>query len=192
MDIDIDFPSTFTPTSLFKQAVPASMVRKGELAKHPCGHYFQHMPVDEVTNFAAIPYDKAEELGFTKIDFLHLHILDHFQSKRELRALMKAEPDWSLLTNATIVEQLFQLHRNHQLLCDIQPTSVQELADCIALIRPSKKHLIPAYSKASSEGRAKLRLELYTKPSGNQPWFKKAHAIAYALTIVLQLHLLKP
>ena len=36
-----------------------------------------------------------------------------------------------------------------------------------------------------------IRKRLYSPPSDGQPWFKKAHAIAYALTIVLQLHIIE-
>ena len=72
MDIDTDFPVDFDPRKLMKEAIAASQVRNGELVRHPCGHYLQRIPVDEVTGLAAIPYDAASELGYFKVDFLHL------------------------------------------------------------------------------------------------------------------------
>ena len=93
MDIDIDFPTAFDPRTVMKQAIPASMVRNGELVKHNCGHYFQAIPVDAPTNIAAIPYDQAAELGYFKIDFLHLSCLDVVKDKTELRELSKKAPD---------------------------------------------------------------------------------------------------
>lgn len=190
MDIDIDYPSTFDPHNLFPQAVTASMVRDGQLSRHPCGQYFQSMPVDTLTSLAAIPYEEAEALGYIKIDFLHLTILDMFSTKEEIRKLMNTTPDWLLLLQPNQVEKLFQVHNHADLLAQVTPTSVQELADCIAIIRPSKTHLINSYIHQTKEGRAKIRPTLYQKPTNGKNWFKKAHAIAYALTVVLQLHLI--
>jgi len=187
MDIDIDFPSDFDPLDYFDQAVKASMVKKGVLGKHPCGAYLQNIPTDKITGLSAIPYEQAEELGYFKIDFLHLSLLDNFESKDQIRKLVKIEPDWNLLQDEKNVEKLFQIHRHHNILVEVKPTSVQELADCISLIRPGKKHLLNGYSK----NKQVVRQELYKNPGDDQYYFKKSHAIAYALTIVLQLHLIK-
>lgn len=185
MDIDIDFPTTFDPKRLMKQAIPASMVKNGQLVKHPCGHYFQTIPRDEVTKLSAIPYEEAEVMGYFKIDFLHLSLLDHFTSKDEIRRLMNIPPDWSLLLHTSNVHKLFQIHKHADLLKEIKPTSVQQLADCIALIRPGKKHLLESYK----EDPDRTRVQLYANNTDGY-YFKRSHAISYALTIVLQLHLI--
>ncbi len=186
-DIDIDFQSSFDPTTYIKAAIPASMVKKGELSKHPCGHYLQTIPIDPVTGLAAIPYDRAAEFGYFKIDFLHLSLLDNFNSKQEIRDLLKIDPDWSLLTDPTVVPKLFQLHRNHTLLARVRPSSVQEVADCIALIRPGKRDYLEPYLL----DREKVRPYLYRHDGDDKSSFKRSHAIAYSLTVVLQLHLIK-
>lgn len=186
-DIDIDFPSSFDPTTFLPGAIPASMVKKGELSKHPCGHYLQTIPVDSITGLAAIPYNQAAEFGYFKIDFLHLSLLDNFHSKREIRDLLKIEPDWSLLTNPVVVPRLFQLHRNYALLAKVKPRSVQELADCIALIRPGKRDYLEPYLL----DRDKVRPYLYRTEGDDKSSFKRSHSISYALTVVLQLHLIK-
>lgn len=185
-DIDIDFKTDFDPLIYFKEAIRASMVKNGELVKHPAGAYFQPIPVDSITGLAAIPYNQAEDLGFFKIDFLHLSTLDYFDNKQQIRVLIKKEPDWLLLQSPTVVAKLFQVHRHYNLLAEIKPTSVQTLADCIALIRPGKRHLLHAYKKSPDV----VRAELYRKPEDGY-YFKRSHAIAYSLTIVLQLHLVK-
>lgn len=185
-DIDIDFQSTFDPTAFIKDAVPASMIKKGELSKHPCGHYLQTMPVDSVTGLAAIPYDQAAEFGYFKIDFLHLSLLDNFRHKQEIRDLLKVDPDWSLMTDPNVVPKLFQLHRNYPLLSRVKPSSVQEIADCIALIRPGKREYLEPYLI----DRVKVRPYLYRQEGDDKSSFKKSHSIAYALTVVLQLHLI--
>lgn len=186
-DIDIDFQSSFDPTHYINEAIPASMVKKGELVKHPCGHYFQSIPVDPVTGLAAIPYDAAADFGYFKIDFLHLSLLDVFTSKQEIRDLLKIEPDWSLLTDTNVVPKLFQLHRNYNLLARVKPHSVQEIADCIALIRPGKRDYLEPYLL----DREKVRPYLYRQEGDDKSSFKRSHSISYALTIVLQLHLIE-
>ena len=187
MDVDIDFQTTFDPLDYFEEAVRASMVKDGELKKHPAGAYFQNIPKDKITQLAAIPYQQAEELGYFKVDFLHLSILDEFENKKEIKVLLKTDPDWLLLQSPSVVSKLFQIHNHFDIVSKIKPQSVQELADCIALIRPAKRHLIDAYIKDKSL----IRQELYRKPEDGKYYFKRGHAIAYALNIVLQLHLIK-
>lgn len=186
MDIDIDTPTTFNPQEYF-DVVTASMVQAGALVKHPCGVYFQTIPVDSFTNLAAIPYNSAEELGFFKVDFLHLSILDHFESKNEIQTLIKTEPNWDLLCVPSVVKKLFQLHRNADLLIAVKPKSIQEIADCIALIRPNKRHLLESYLV----DREKIRPLLYRQGNDDKSAFRRGHAISYALTVVLQLHLIQ-
>lgn len=162
------------------------MVKKGELVKHPCGYYLQHIPVDSVTGLAAIPYNHAEEEGYFKIDFLHLSLLDNFKSKSEIKELLRTEPDWNLLTDPTVVPKLFQLHRNYSVLSKVKPTTVIEVADCIALIRPFKRELLEPYLIDKD----RVRPHLYRQDGDDKSSFKRAHAISYSLTVVLQLHLI--
>lgn len=188
MDVDIDFKTTFDPLDYFDEAIRASMVNKdAQLIKHPAGVYFQSIPQDSITKFAAIPYKNAEELGYFKFDCLHLSVLDYFESKDEIRELIKIEPDWMLLESAVHVQKLFQLAKHYDVISLVKPKSVQELADCIALIRPGKRFLLDAYVK----NRDAIRTELYRRDPEAKYYFKKSHAISYALTIVLQLHLIK-
>lgn len=187
MDIDIDLPSDFDPLEHFDTAIRASMVKDGIIKKHPVGVYFQHMAEDKISGLSAIPYEEAEELGFLKIDFLHLTLLDHFGSKEEIQQLLKVEPDWLLLQRPDVVRRLFQIHQHFDVIARVRPQSVQELADCIALIRPAKRGLLEPYLKDKEA----VRPHLYTKPENDRYYFKHGHAIAYALNIVLQLHLIK-
>lgn len=187
MDIDLDLPTSFDPLDIFQQAIRASMIKDGHLVKHPVGVYFQNIAKDKITNLAAIPYETAEDLGYFKIDFLHLNILNHFQNKDEIRALLKKEPNWTLLEREEVVQKLFQLHKHAKLVTQIKPRSVQELSDCIAIVRPSKKQLLHLYLK----DREKVRPLLYRQGDDDKSAFKRGHSISYALTIVLQLHLIE-
>lgn len=186
MDIDIDTPSIFDPKDIFPDVTYASMVNNGRFKKHPAGVYFQEVPTEPTQNVACVPYDKAQYFGLFKVDFLHLSLLDSFESKAQIRELMDQEPDWALLQNEEVVPDLFQLKNHFDVLNWIKPTSVQELADCVALIRPGKRFLLDQY-KSNPE---KTRVELYKQPLP-KGCFKKAHAIAYAFNIVLQLHMIK-
>lgn len=187
MDIDIDCQSDFDPLTIFPEGTKASMVKNGMLAKHPVGVYFQEMPQDPVTDLAAIPYEQAEEAGYFKVDFLHLTILDNFSSKHEIRVLLNKEPDWNLLLNEDVVSKLFHLSKHYAVVKAVKPKSIQDLADCMALIRPGKKLLFDQYLK----NRDLIRKELYKKSEDDQYSFKRSHAIAYAMNVVLQLHLIK-
>lgn len=164
------------------------MVRNdSELAPHPCGAYFQTVPKDPLTGLAAIPYERAEELGALKVDFLNLTALEAFDSRSEMLELLELEPDWTLLRIPSVVAKLFQVHAQFEILNKIKPTSILELADCLALIRPQKRYLLDKYLQDS----VRWRKDLYSKGGGEGYGFKKAHAISYAMIIVLQLHLSK-
>jgi len=185
MDIDIDTQSKFNPKDIFPNVTLASMVENGELIKHHVGVYFQNIPKDKQTGLAAIPFREAEDVGFFKIDFLHLTALDCFESKEEIRTLLRIEPDWNLLTIPSVVKKLFQIRDHFEVVDMIKPRSIQELADCIALIRPGKRYLLNAYLKDKKI----IRKEIYK--ATDKYFFKKSHATAYSATIVLQLHLIK-
>ena len=185
MDVDIDTPTSFVPQRLFPSWPRASMVKDDELVPHPCGVYPQAIPVDPLTHLAAIPYREAEELGYYKLDFLHLSVYDHFSSRAEIEELLQVEPDWGLLLIPSEQVKLFQLSKHGDLLSTIRPRTIEELADVLALIRPGKRALLKLYQAQ----RPAARRALYAKDEQGYS-FKKSHAIAYALVIVLQLHLI--
>jgi DNA polymerase III alpha subunit len=193
-DIDIDL-ATFDPLEVFPGvAVRASMVSKeGDLVPHACGVYLQAVPTDPLTGLAAVPYATAEDLGCFKIDFLHLELYDSFASRADIKELLKVEPDWTLLQIPSIVQGkgkekgVFQLSKHLDILQAVKPRSVLELADCLALIRPQKRFLLDLYLR----DREKARTMLWTREGDEGYGFKKAHALAYAYVIILQLHIIK-
>jgi hypothetical protein len=185
MDIDIDLIPGVDPHALFKNAIPASMVTDGVLKKHPVGYYFQDIPVDKVTGLSAIPYKESEDFGYYKIDLLTVNILKSFDSKAEMVRLQKIEPNWDLLKDTKVVEKLFHLGKHYSVINKVKPKSILALADVFALIRPNKRPLLDKYI----ENPEKYRTELYTKRAPED--MRKAHAIPYAILIVLQLHLVE-
>ena len=191
MDIDIDLPSNFVPKEHFKELTYASMVNKeGKLVRHQVGTYFQNIPKDPLTGLSAIPHRLAEELGYFKIDFLHLETLNNFISKKEIRQLIKIPPNWNLLQDEDVVKTLFHVHRHFDILQTVKPRSIEELADCVALKLPRKPLTKYALLEKYLKNREAVRDLIYSKPPGDGTYFKRGHAIAYAMVIILQLHLI--
>lgn len=182
MDIDIDLRPSFNPDDVFN-VIHASMEENGKLKKHQAGVYFQNIPVDPDTGLSAIPYKQSENMGYTKIDLLHLSLLNDFASKDQIRELIDVEPDWTLLRNKEVVSELFHIGNHFDIVDKVKPTSVLQLSDILALIRPGKRHLLDSYLESPES----IRPELYTKRINSD--MRKSHTIPYALLIVLQLHL---
>jgi hypothetical protein len=187
MDIDIDIVDTVDLEKVFPEFRRASRVDKGALKPHPCGGYFETIPLDPLTNLAAIPFKDAEALGYVKVDFLHLSLLSKFTSKEEIHTLINREPDWSLMEDENIVRQLFQLNNSWEFVSAIKPKSIEEVADTIAIIRPDKRHLLNQYI----DNKESTRKKLYRTSADDKSTFRRSHALAYALTVVLQLNTFK-
>lgn len=186
-DIDLDIPIGTDIRRLFPSAIPASRVEKNELTKHPCGHYFENIAVDALTGLAAIPHKEAADLGYTKVDFLHLSLLSAFKTKTEFRKACRKEPNWALFKDQDVVAQLFQIKNHYDLIQKVSPRSVQELADIVALIRPDKRYLLNDYLR----NKQKVRPMLYRSQDDDKSAFRAGHALAYSVTIVAQLNLIE-
>jgi DNA polymerase III alpha subunit len=115
-----------------------------------------------------------------------LHVYKHFKTRSEIEELLRKEPDWSLLLVPSNQEKLFQLKKHGDLLNDLKPRSVMEVADIMALIRPGKKQFIGLYKKE----REAARRILYARDESGYS-FRKSHGVAYSFIIVLQLHLIE-
>lgn len=184
MDIDIDVSDNEFARKILG-GVRASTIENSEIKPHVVGMYFQDAPKDALSNLCAIPYDLAEDYGYKKIDILNLSFLQNFDNKEQIRKLLKRNPRWNLLVDDSVIPKLFHLSKHASTLKSIKPTSVEELADTLALIRPNKKDLIPKYIK----DKVTTREQLYKKTDASD--LRKSHAIPYALIIVLQLHLIE-
>jgi DNA polymerase III alpha subunit len=148
------------------------------------GVYFQNIAKDPLTSFAAIPYDQAQDQGYFKIDFLNIGVLSQFESKEQMNELLEKEPNWKLLEEREVVEKLWHLSNQFEIVYAVKPKSIVELADVVAMIRPNKSKLLNKYLHNKKDARK----ELYTIREGSD--MKKSHAVAYALLIVIQLHLI--
>ncbi len=180
-DIDIDFPSREKALAKLWH-VPAAMVNsKGERTKHKTGVYFQDIPIDPVDGLAVYDFNEAADRGYFKIDFLPNYIYDGVRDETHMIDLLVKEPDWSLFEKREVVEKLAQLSDHYDSVQVIKPRSIEDLAICIAVIRPGKKHLLNC-------GMDEIRSEIWKPVAGYS--YKKSHAIAYAASIVVQLNLM--
>jgi len=65
----------------------------------------------------------------------------------------------------------------------MQPRSVEQLAAVLAMIRPAKRHLV-------GQPWDKVMKDVWMKPTNDDYYFKKAHAVAYAVSVVVHMNLL--
>lgn len=179
MDIDIDFADRTAILSKLQHHVAALETGK----KHNTGIYVTPVPHNPTDNIATIDYKIAEDRGYFKIDFLNVNIYKDVKNEEHLTELLNKEPLWELLQHDEVVDQLFHVSGHGDILRILKPSDVEELACALAIIRPAKRYLL-------NTGWEKIKNEAWTKPDGNQYYFKKAHAISYAFAVIVHLNLI--
>jgi DNA polymerase III alpha subunit len=184
-DIDIDFADRKQILEIIKH-IPASIESNGIFKKHNTGVYCHSIPYNPLTNTASIEYKAAEERGYFKIDFLNVSAYQGVKNEEHLVHLLNTEPLWELLEEKDVCNQLFHVNGYHNLLSELKPKSILDLAKVLAMIRPGKKHLIPI---CKEQGFQAIDDEIWTKTE-DAYFFKKAHSISYASVVAVQLNLL--
>lgn len=180
-DVDID---VFDRDILLENLkhVSARIKREDGYVKHNTGVYFQRIPYDPLTNIATIDHKDANDIGYMKIDFLNNSVYKGVRDEDHLNTLVAATPQWDLLEHADIVAQLTHIGDYSDLVGRLLPTSIPQLAMILAIIRPAKAHL-------RSKSWAEIEKEVWIKPKEGY-YFKKSHAHAFALSIIVQLNLM--
>jgi len=182
MDIDIDFVNREHALEFF-QHIKASRWEDSKLVKHNTGIYLHPVPVNAVTGLSAVPFKEAEQRGYFKIDFLNVSMYQGIRNEKHLIQLMNAEPLWDLLEQESFVDLLFHVNGHVDILKRTKPTSVEQLAAVLAMIRPAKRHLI-------GQDWNTILKEVWTKPTNDEYYWKKSHAYAYAIAVVVQMNLI--
>ena len=181
-DIDIDFADRILALDLFKH-VTASINDQGTLKKHNTGIYCTSIPYNPITGLSTLDYKEAENRGYFKIDFLNVNIYKDVKSEDHLTKLMETEPLWDLLEQYEFSNLLFHINGHGDILRAMKPRNLEQLAAVLAMIRPAKKYLI-------GKDWTTVMQEVWTRPENNDYYFKKAHAIAYAQAVVVQMNLI--
>jgi DNA polymerase III alpha subunit len=182
-DIDIDFADRDHALKFIKHIPAAIKDTNGTFKKHNTGVYCTPIPYNPVNNLSNIDYKEAEERGYFKLDFLNVSIYKNVRDEAHLKILMEAEPLWDLLEQDDFSSLLFHVNGHGSILRQMKPTSVLQLAAVLAMIRPAKRHLI-------GESWTTVMETIWTKPEDGEYYFKKAHAVAYAMAVVVQMNLI--
>lgn len=177
-DVDIDVKPSLDRT---KYGTRATVYNEDSerITPHPSGVYIEPVPVDALTGNAAFDYKRGDEVGFNKVDMLSNTSYLLFKSKNDLLDSIAAEPDWDFMMRPDVFSKLPHIANHRDLVIKVRPRSIMELADCLALIRPGKVSLLDQYIK----NRELTRRNLYRRPKDGV-FFKKSHAVSYAVMIV--------
>lgn len=181
-DIDIDFLDRTKALDIVKN-VPAAIRENDSFKKHNTGAYCHAIPYNPVTGLASIDYKEAEDRGYFKIDFLNVSAYQGVRDEDHLRQLMDHEPLWDLLLQDDFTNLLFHVNGHGSILREMKPQSIEQLAAVLAMIRPAKRYLI-------GKDWTEVMADVWVKPASDEYFFKKAHAIAYAHVIVVQMNLI--
>ena len=179
-DIDIDFSNRDHLLSMLSHRV----ARLDNGKKHNTGIYVTEIPHNPLDNIATIDYKTAEDRGYFKLDFLNVHIYKDVRDEAHLQELMEREPIWELLKHYEFCSQIFHLSGNEDLVKILGPSSIEQLAAVLAIIRPSKRYL------AKDVDWDRINREVWTKPEDGSYYFKKAHAFSYAMACVVHMNLI--
>ena len=182
-DIDIDFADRDHALKFIKHIPAAIKDTNGTFKKHNTGVYCTPIPYNPVNNLSNIDYKEAEERGYFKLDFLNVSIYKDVRDEEHLKTLMETEPLWDLLEQDDFSSLLFHVNGHGSILRQMKPTSILQLAAVLAMIRPAKRHLIGETWNTVME-------TIWTKPTDGEYYFKKAHAVAYAMAVVVQMNLI--
>lgn len=178
-DIDIDFSNRDQILGLLQHRVAKLPTGK----KHNTGVYATEIPHNPIDNLSTIEHKEADERGYFKLDFLNVSIYKDVRNEAHLEELMNKEPLWELLEHKEFSDQVFHLNGHSELLRQLKPQSVEQLAAVLAMIRPAKRHLVNETWQTINE-------EVWKKPNDSAYYFKKAHAISYAMACVVHMNLL--
>ena len=178
-DIDIDFADR----NIILNKIQHRVAKLDTGKKHNTGVYVTEIPHNPFNEIATIDHKEADARGYFKLDFLNVSIYKDVRDNEHLIQLMERKPLWELLQHEEFVDQLFHLNGHTSILKQTCPTSVEQLAAVLAMIRPAKRHLI---GKTWNE----IVKEVWTKPENDDYYFKKAHAVSYAMAVVVHMNLL--
>jgi len=182
-DIDIDLADRSIVLEKLKHRIGRINRKDGKYEKHNTGVYFQDIPLDPLTNIVTIDHKDADELGYFKVDLLNVHLYKDIKNEAHLQTLVDKEPQWALLEHEEIVEQLFHINKYFKLCEQYKPSSLEDLAAILAIIRPGKAYL-------QGKDWDVINKEVWIKPTDGTYHFKRSHSVAYSMMICVQLNLL--
>lgn len=185
-DVDIDFADRSAALSVLDYTT-ASIIRNNKIEKHNTGVYFHSVPIDPVTGYASLNYEQAEELGWYKIDLLNVGVYENIKDESHLVKLMNDSLDWKLFEYSEFTSKLIHLGRHADLVAELKPISVLDIAMILALIRPGKRYLI---DKCKANGFSSISNDIWTDSTDGLYSFRKSHAVSYAMLVKVHANLI--
>lgn len=183
-DVDIDIQSG-TDISQFGTRAMIYNPETEKIQPHPVGVYLEPVPVDSLSGLCSFDYRYGNEHGFMKVDLITNSAYDRFRSKKDIIRCLH-DPNWDDLLDDELLNKLPHIKNHADVVKLIRPQSIEELADVLALIRPAKRKFITRYRSDQK----RVQRQLYLRPDDGI-YFKKSHAISYALMIVAVINKIK-
>ena len=180
-DVDIDFADRDDILKLIKHTSAMQNNDQG-IRRHNSGVYVTDIPYNPLTDTASIDYQTAEERGYFKIDFLNVNVYKLIKDQAHYDELMARDVPWSRLKDKTFFEQVIHIGNHYDLVGELALDTIPRMAMFLALIRPGKRHLV-------GKTWADISKDICTK-TDDQYFFKKSHAVSYALLVTLHMKLL--
>jgi hypothetical protein len=180
-DVDIDFADRDDILKLIKHTSAMQNNDQG-IRRHNSGVYVTDIPYNPLTDTASIDYQTAEERGYFKIDFLNVNVYKLIKDQVHYDQLMARDVPWSRLKDKTFFEQVIHIGNHYDLVGELALDTIPRMAMFLALIRPGKRHLV-------GKTWADISKDIWTK-TDEQYFFKKSHAVSYAVLVTLHMKLL--
>lgn len=181
-DIDIDVADRLKVLEIFNHTT-AAIDRNNRMVKHNTGVYFHTMPSNPLTGIATIDHKLAEEMGYFKLDILNVNIYQDVRDPDHLDELADREPMWELLEEDEFTDNLFHVKGHGEVMRRLKPHNLLQLAACLSIIRPAKRHLMNKSWKIIMDN-------VWTKPTGDDYYFKKGHSLGYAMVVAVHMNLI--
>jgi len=181
-DIDIDFADRDDILKLIEHT-SARQDREDGVRKHNSGVYVTEIPYDPINDCASIDYETADDRGYVKIDFLNVNVYKLIKDQEHYNRMLAQEPNWARLKDPEFVEKIIHIGNHYELIKDLEVNSIPRMAMFLALIRPGKRHLL-------GKDWATIAEDIWTVPDDGSYYFKKAHAVSYAVLVALHMNLL--
>ena len=182
-DIDIDFADRELVLKLIRHT-PARQEVQGQVRWHNSGVYVTDIPHDPINGCAAIDYEQAEQRGYFKIDFLNMNVYKLIESPEHYQEMLAATPPWDRLWQDTNwSKQLVHVGNYTDLLKNMRPTTIPQMAAFISIIRPGKAHL-------QNQPWTDVFASVWDGNDSQGYTFKKSHSLSYAMLVALHMNLL--
>ena len=182
-DIDIDFADRELVLKLIRHT-PARQEVQGQVRRHNSGVYVTNIPHDPLNGCAAIDYEQAEDRGYFKIDFLNMNVYKLVKSPDHYQEMLAAAPPWDRLWQDTNwSKQLVHVGNYTDLLNNMRPSTIPQMAAFISIIRPGKAHL-------QNQSWKDVFATVWDGNDSQGYTFKKSHSLSYAMLVALHMNLL--